>query len=114
MKITRSAVALTLLAVALVASNGWWAWTALDAGVTAAYHEQAFAEHHQALAELLAVVPVASDPAATRESVLAAARTAARRGVEFEKDGFAWVGQLGYRFDARGRLREVRTSWSPF
>jgi hypothetical protein len=110
----RSTIAIWILSLALVVSNLWWLYAALDAAVTAMYLEQTFDEHRQALTELLAVVPVAADPAATRESVLGAAHAAATHDVSFEKEGFFWIGQLGYRFDDAGRLVEVRTSWSPF
>src|SRR5688500_8731907 len=114
MKIRRSTVAIILLAVALVASNMWWAYAAVDSAVTSTYSEQALQEHREALAELIAVVPAVCDPSATRESILAAARSSAKDSQEFEKEGFVWVGRLGYRFGEDGRLREVRTSWSPF
>ena len=114
MKISRCSATIAVLAAALIASNAWWFYSALDAGVTAAYRDQVLQEHHQALAELLEVAPVASDPAASRESVLDAARLAAIGTTEYEKDGYVWVGMLGYRFDDLGRLRDVQTAWSPF
>jgi hypothetical protein len=114
MAMKRSTIAIWALSLALVVSNLWWLYAAFDAAVTTMYLEQTFDEHRQALTELLVVAPVAADPAATPESVLGAARATARDGVSFEKEGFVWVGQLGYRFDDAGRLVEVRTSWSPF
>jgi hypothetical protein len=114
MKSRTSTVVISVLAGALVASNAWWLYAAVDSGVTSSYREQAFHEHREALAQLIAVVPAVSEPAATRESILLAARSAAKDSKEFEKDGFVWVGYLGYRFSDGGRLREVRTSWSPF
>jgi hypothetical protein len=114
MKIRGQTVAIVVLAVALVVSNVWWLYAAVDSGVTTTYREQAFQEHRAALAELIAVVPAVSDPAATRESILAATRSAAKDNEYLEKEGLVWVGRLGYRFEADNRLREVRTSWSPF
>ena len=113
MKPSRSVVTIALLIAALVGSNAWWGFTALDAGVTAAYRDQAFEEHRQALSELLAVVPAATG-AATRDAVLEAARSASNDHLEFEKEGYTWVGHLGYRFDSNGRLVDVQTKWSPF
>lgn len=107
-------IAIVVLCLALVVSNLWWLYVVFDAGVSDTYLRVSFDEHHQALAELLAVVPAATDPAATRESVLSAARDAAGDDDPFEKEGFVWVGQLGYRFDDDGRLVEVQTAWSPF
>jgi len=114
MKLKRSTIVIWVLSLALVVSNLWWFGLLLDAGITATYRDDSFDRHHRALAELLAVVPAAADPAATRESVLSAARDAAGDDDPFEKEGFVWVGQLGYRFDDDGRLVEVQTAWSPF
>lgn len=107
----RSTIAIWALSLALVGSNLWWLYVAFDTAVTTSYREQTFDEHREALAELLAVAPAAADPAATPGSVLDAARAAAGEGVSFEKEGFVWIGKLGYRFDAAGRLVEVQTSW---
>lgn len=111
----RSTIAICALSLALVVSNLWWLYAAFDTAVITSYLQQSFDEHRQALAELLVVAPAASGAASTPESVLGAARAVARHDVTtFEKDGFVWVGQLGYRFDSTGRLVEVQTKWSPF
>lgn len=109
----RSTAVLLLLVALLIASNTWWAYNAIDAGVTAMYRDQVLEEQRQALIELLAVAPEAASAGATRESVLAVARAAADRTTDLEKEGFVWVGKLGYRFSEEGRLLEVRTAWSP-
>jgi hypothetical protein len=114
MTMRRSTIVICLLILGLVVSNLWWFGLLLDAGITATYRDDSFDRHHRALGELLAVVPAAVDPAATRESVLGVAREAAGDETLFDKEGFVWVGQLGYRFDDDGRLVEVQTAWSPF
>jgi hypothetical protein len=110
----RSTLAVVLLSVALLASNLWWAYVMVDAGVSASYRHDDLDRHHAALGEAIAIAPVAARASATREEVLAAARAAAKGDQGFEKEGLVWVGELGYRFDADGRLIEVRTNWSPF
>lgn len=114
MTMKRSTIVIWALSLALVGSNLWWLYAAFDTAVTLSYLRQTYGEHRKALAELLAVVPAATDPAATRESVVAAAHAAAGKDSSFEKEGFVWIGQLGYRFDDAGRLVEVQTNWSPF
>ena len=109
-----STITIWVLVLALVISNLWWFGLLLDAGITATYRDDSFDRHHQALAELLAVVPAATDPEATRESVLKVARDASGNRESFEKEGFVWVGRLGYRFNDEGRLVEVQSAWSPF
>ena len=114
MKISKSNAVVAALVLALVATNLFWLYSAVDSGITLTYLEQSLEEHHQALAALLAVAPIAADPEATPESVLAVALEAGEYRFTFEKEGFIWVGELGYRFDEMGRLEEVQTSWSPF
>ena len=105
-------VVVGILVILLVGSNVWWAYQVLDRAVTASYRETAFQEHREALSQALAVLPHAAQ-CATRDDVIAAARQAA--GDEgFEKDGFVWIGRLGYRFDGKGRLTAIETSWSPY
>ena len=103
-----------LLVLALIGSNGWWAYQALDAGVTATYLDVALQDHHEALAQALAILPVVADPEATPAEVLEAAKESARSADSFEKDGYLWVGGLGLKFSSEGRLEEIVPSWSPF
>lgn len=110
----RSTIAIIFLSLALLLTNGWWFWQVLDSGVTATYRQAALDEHHEALAQAFSVFPVAARPDATPAEVLAAAARAATHKDFFEKDGFVWVGRLGFRFDRSGRLAEVAPGWDPF
>jgi cell wall-associated NlpC family hydrolase len=112
--VTRSTIWIASLAIALVASNGWWLYTAVDAGVTASYREVSFRDHREALSQTLAVLPVAADLKATRADVLAAAAKVAASKTSFEKDGYVWVGRLGFGFDASGRVNKVAPAWDPY
>jgi hypothetical protein len=112
--VKRSTIAIILLSLALVLSNGWWFLQVLDSGVTATYRQASLEEHHEALAQAFSVFPVAARPNATRAEVLTAAAQAATHKDSFEKDGFVWVGRLGFRFDQNGRLAEVAPAWDPF
>ena len=87
---------------------------ALDSGVTATYRQASLEEHHEALAQAFSVFPVTARPNSTRAEVIAAATEAATHKDSFEKDGFVWVGQLGFRFDERGRVVKVAPAWEPF
>ena len=111
-----STAVIAILFALLVASNAWWAYHAIDAGVTATYQQESFRSTQEALAQALAVLPVAASPTATKEQVILAARRGPGGPASydtFEKDGFTWVGQLGLRFDDAGRLVEASPSWSP-
>ena len=103
----KSSVAISLLAVALVLSNGWWAYRALDAGVTHTYPGASLEEAQQALAQALAVIKANAGPNPTREQVISAAQAAWPAVEPFEKDGYLWVGRLGLRFNETGRLVEA-------
>lgn len=103
----RSTAAIAGLATALVVSNAWWAYRLLDAGVTHTYQSASLEESQQALAQSLAVIKVMAVSNHSQQAVIDAAK-AAWPGVEpFEKDGYLWVGRLGLRFNAAGRLVEA-------
>jgi hypothetical protein len=107
-----STLSIVLLAGALVVSNAWWFYQALDAGITATYRDVSFRDNEEALAQAIAVIPVAIRRDATREQVIAAATTAAKFSDSFEKDGYVWVGKIGLKFNDAGRLESVAKSWA--
>ena len=103
----RSTAAIAGLSAALVVSNTWWAYRLLDAGVTQTYQSASLEESQQALAQSLAVINAMAVSNYSQQSVIDAAK-AAWPGVEpFEKDGYLWIGRLGLRFNAAGRLVEA-------
>jgi len=109
----RSTVAIVLLGVALIGSNIWWAYGALDAGITYTYQQDSLQKSQEALKQTLAVIK-ASGQGATKEEVLAAAMSNAEGVTEpFEKEGYIWVGSIGLRFSEGGHLQEAMPSWSP-
>ncbi len=110
----KSRATIVALSVALLGSNALWAYKSFDLAVSASYREAALQEHHQALAQTLAIVPIAVRPDSTAEQVVKAAASAAHSPDTFKKDGCVWVGRVGLRFDEAGRLTEVRPAWSPF
>ena len=111
---TRSTVAIVTLSVALAATNLWWFYHAVDSGSAAADRESQYQLEHEALAQALAVLPVAARTDSTPAEVLAAAAKAASHKGSFQKDGFTWVGELGLRFGDGGRLSAVEPAWQPF
>jgi hypothetical protein len=110
----RSTIAIVLLSVALVVSNGWWFFQALDSGISATYREATLEEQRAALVQAFAAFPVVARANSTRADVLAAAGGAIGDKEFFEKDGFVWVGRLGFSFDASGRVVQVMPAWEPF
>ena len=110
----RPSVGVLVLILALVISNGWWFLNALDAAHAAFDRDRYLQDHHEALKQTLAILPVVAGPHPSRLAILDSARRAANDPDSFEKDGFIWVGSLGLRFDQEDRLREVVPIWSPF
>jgi hypothetical protein len=107
-------ISILVLSIALVGSNAWWLYQAYDVAVTGEYQAVTLRDNHEALAQALAVMPVVARPEATREQVIRAAQAATHLRDTFEKDGFTWIGRLGFKFDDSGHLTEVAPSWSPF
>ena len=110
----RSTLIILVLAFTLLASNSWWIYQSIDAAVTAGYREASWQDNHDALAQALAILPVAARTTSTRAQVLDAAKKAANDPDSFEKDGFVWIGKLGLKFDNNDRLIEVSPAWDPF
>lgn len=104
---TRATTAIALLVIALVASNAWWAYRLLDAGVSHTYQGASLEESQQALSQALAVIKVLGAGKDSREQVVQAAQAAWPSTEPFEKDGYLWVGRLGLRFDQAGHLLEA-------
>ncbi|PWV60202.1 hypothetical protein [Plasticicumulans acidivorans] len=107
MKTTTAAIG--ILAAALLVSNVWWAYRLLDAGVSYTYQGASLEESQQALAQALAVIDALGAERRSREQVVQAVQAAWPSVEPFEKDGVLWVGRLGLRFDAAGRLIEATT-----
>ena len=100
----RSRITIALLVAALVASNAWWAYRVLDAGISQTYMRASFDSTNELLTQTLAVLPVVAKPSASAAEILKAARVPGDSVDPYEKDGFVWVGQLGLKFDKDGRF----------
>lgn len=96
--------AIGTLALALVASNAWWAYRLVDAGITQTYMRGTIDDTAEALRQTLALLPVVARPGISKAEVIAVARLPGNATEPFEKEGFVWVGQLGLRFDDQGIL----------
>jgi hypothetical protein len=98
---TRAIVGVSVL---LVATNLFWAYTVLDAGVSYTYLQRSCDNARGTALQAIAVSAEVARSTATRQSVIdAAARIEA--GVEpFEKEGIVWVGDIGLRFDDTGKF----------
>jgi hypothetical protein len=103
--------AVVLLVAALVVSNVWWAYRVLDCGVSLTYRDASLSDHQIALEQAIAVLPVVARVDHDRAAVLAAAHSSIQDPSEFEKEGYVWVGRLGFRFGSDGRLIGAKRAW---
>ena len=106
-------LAIALLVVALVGSNAWWAYRALDAGVTQTYLGVSLDDNKQALAQTLKLLPVVARAGVSRAHIVAGASLPGDHDEPFEKDGFVWVGKIGLKFNEQGQLVEAARAWGP-
>lgn len=105
----KSKLTIVLLSIALLASNLWWLYSMIDFGILHTHSMQSCEEKSKALDQMLSIVAVVAEPHYVPESVIAAARVRGDESV-FEKEGYTWVDGLGLRFDARGRLAQIKQS----
>ena len=101
---------ITILALALIITNGWWFYGAIDSGVTDKYQEIMLRERAEMLKDLMAVSPQFAK-GKNKEEIISLAESAT--GEEsFEKDGAVWVGWLGLVFNKEDDLVEIIPTWS--
>lgn len=96
------------LALALLASNVWWAYAALHQASIQKYHEQMLWERLTALKDALAAIPAVAEESSSEELVAKVAAVVAN-SEPYEKEGVTVVGHLTLRFGKDGRLLEAGT-----
>jgi hypothetical protein len=112
-KMKKTKIIIIVLVLALVASNAWWAFHLIDAGVTQTYMGVSLEDNKEALSQALAILPAVAQKGATREKIISAALMKGDKTDVFEKDGFVWVRKIGLKFNQDGQLVEVSRAWSP-
>jgi hypothetical protein len=97
-----------LLGIFLVASNVFWVYTTFDNGITLTYTEDSLRHSANSVNELVAVIPLVAK-GEKREAIISAAVKATKLEVEpFEKEGYTWVLDLGFKFNEAGNLVSVK------
>jgi hypothetical protein len=109
----KSTVAIVGLTVALVASNAFWLYTSIDAGISHTYLDDSYRHARDSAQQALALLPLAARADSTKDSLVDAVLRIDHKTPPFEKDGFTWVGSLGLRFSSEGRLLEARADVDP-
>ena len=96
------------LVAALLATNSWWLYRAIDTADAQADHEQVCSAHEQALTQALAVIRLAKGRAVRSELIEAAHAALPAFGKPFEKEGWTIAGRLDFKFDGAGAFQDVR------
>ena len=105
--LNKTTFTISLLSVALLLTNAWWAYRLVDAGISYTHQGVSLEEERKALSGALAIITTLGSGHASREQVLQAVQEAWPSAEPFENDGYVWIGRLGLRFDDSGRLVEV-------
>ena len=103
----KSSAIIAALAIALIASNGWWLFKVFDAGISATYMEASFDSTATALHQLRVVTAAVLNNKRSKEMLVPIAEKAGRGGASFEKEGVVWVDSIGMRFNSQGTIVEV-------
>jgi len=99
----RSSITVGVLLGALVATNAFWAYRVIDAGVSATYRDVSLNDAQIALRQSLALLITSGVHISPRSQVIQLAQDAGGGGTPFEKEGYVWVGRLGLAFSANGK-----------
>ncbi len=99
---------ISALALALVATNGFWLYRAIDQADAKMDRDQVLTEHEQALSQALAVVRLAKGRTMKSEMIEAARAALPAFSEPFEKEGWTTVGRLDFKFDGAGAFQDVR------
>jgi hypothetical protein len=110
----KSSLVIATLAVALAATNAFWLYKTVDSGVSHSHLSDSYQDARSAALQALAILPVVARLESSKSDVVAAAAKASGDTAPFEKDGYTWVGSMGLKFDASGRLVEAKPNAVPF
>lgn len=109
-----STIAILGLSGALVATNIFWLYKMVDAGISYTYLQDSYNHARGTALQALALLPEVARQSTTRQAAIDAVLGVRPDAMPFEKDGFTWVGDIGLRFDSTGRLIEARAAVEPF
>ena len=117
---SKSAAAIALLLILLVASNAWWATSRQPQRSTVGPEQlQSISDSlklaDRAVVQSFAAIEASAAPGATKESILTAARQADRskQNICFYDLGVVKVGAIGLKFDNSGRLVGATRAYCP-
>jgi len=109
-----STIAILGLSAGLIATNVFWLYKMVDAGISYTYLQTSYNDARGTALQALALLPEVARQSTTRQAAIDVVQRVQPGSMLFEKDGFVWVGDIGLRFDSAGRLIEARAAVEPF
>ncbi len=106
-------IASVVLLILCITTNLWWFSANFDLATILKARDQQYYESCSALKQALEVMP-SLKAAHTVTEIVPLAAQAAGDAEPYEKEGFIWVGFLGYQFGPDGGLDKVVPTWEPF
>lgn len=102
-------IAIVILGVLLVFSNGCWLYNSIDRGITLSYRDKQIHELDETRKQLMGMLPAMSQNFSKQEVIQIASSQSNEK--TFEKDGCTWVGWVGLKFNQNGILESVSPAW---
>lgn len=96
-----------LLIFLLICTNAWWMWQSFSNAVTYMYRDVALTDECLMLEQLLNITKQGGLKVG-RTELIEAAKSVAPHSIPFEVGGFLHIDRMGFKFDADGRLIEMR------
>jgi hypothetical protein len=106
----RASIVIVVLSIALITTNAFWLYYAIDRAITASYADASLEGEIRWREAAQLVLPLVAQGDGAEAIVK---REAERKlhSVPYEKDGYLWVDELGLRFNESGRLVSVFRSY---
>lgn len=104
-------LAIVVLIAALIASNLYWFFRMIDHGYHITDMQTTFDNCVTATDQVFSLVPILASGEYSREDIVKAAKGDDPEMFVFEKEGYLWIGRIGIRFSAEGRVEDIRRNW---
>jgi hypothetical protein len=99
-----------ILAILLIASNGYWLYQKIDAGVTLSYRNQELHDNLETEKQILSALPELAKGKSRTEIIEILKANTDRE--PYEKNGCVWVGWVGLKFSDKDELLSISRVWN--
>ena len=88
----RSTIAILGLSAVLIATNVFWLYKMVDAGISYTYLQTSYEDARGTALQAMALLPEVASQSTTRQAAIDAVQRVQPEAMPFDKDGFVWVG----------------------